>query len=198
MKSEKSFFRLSRSQWISVAVLGSSLGLAVAAVTIPNSFTAGTTISATQVNDNFLTLGNAMPAISQTAASGSVPIPDATVVNVRTITFTAPANGFVVVTGQGNVEIDQTVVGSVGVQLYLTTVSGGTSASDKVWAGFSNAGGTTQFFWLAPFSLTRIYPVTGGTSYTYFLTADEPFTDASANGFVQNATLTAMFVPSAL
>ena len=61
MKSGKSIFKLSRSQWISVAVLASSLGLAVA-VTVPNSFTAGTPASATQVNDNFTALVTAVTA----------------------------------------------------------------------------------------------------------------------------------------
>jgi len=59
MKSGKSIFKLSRSQWISVAVLASSLGIA-AAVTVPNTFTAGTAVSSSQVNANFTALGNAV------------------------------------------------------------------------------------------------------------------------------------------
>ena len=66
MKSGKRIFKLSRSQWISVAVLGSSLGLALA-VTVPNTFTAGTPASATQVNDNFTALVGAV-----TTAEGQI------------------------------------------------------------------------------------------------------------------------------
>ncbi len=62
MKSVKNIFKLSRTQWISVAVLASSLGLAVA-VTVPNTFVANTLISATAVNDNFQALVSAVTAV---------------------------------------------------------------------------------------------------------------------------------------
>lgn len=68
MKSGRSIFKMSRSQWIGVAVLASSLGLA-AAVTVPNTFTAGTPISASAMNANFAALANAVPAISTQSAS---------------------------------------------------------------------------------------------------------------------------------
>jgi hypothetical protein len=57
MKSGKNIFKLSRSQWIGVAVLASSMGLA-AAVTVPNIFVPNTPISASQMNANFAALGN--------------------------------------------------------------------------------------------------------------------------------------------
>jgi hypothetical protein len=63
MKSLKKLLKLSRGQWISVAVLASSLGLAVA-VTIPSTpFVAGTPASASEVNANFTTLATAVTTL---------------------------------------------------------------------------------------------------------------------------------------
>jgi len=87
MKSGKSIFKLSRSQWIGVAVLASSMGLA-AAVTVPNIFSAGSTISASQVNANFAALGNYGSILSVVRVQA--PTPDI----VTLATASCPAGGF--------------------------------------------------------------------------------------------------------
>lgn len=47
-------FRISRSQWIGVAVIASSVGLAYAsALSVPHTFTAGDTVRAADMNANF-------------------------------------------------------------------------------------------------------------------------------------------------
>ena len=120
MESRKNILKLSRSQWISVAVLASSLGLAIA-VTIPNSFTAGTTISATQMNANFTALGTAVttaetalaaaqtqitalnstqPAVKSFQTTPSI-IPTAAEGDLKTFTVTTPGAGQVVITMSG-------------------------------------------------------------------------------------------------
>lgn len=93
-------FKLSRSQWVSVAILISSLGLA-AAVTIPNVFTSGTSISSSQVNANFSALGTAVTAAESTLAnirmiaknSGAVNSGTATSAAATLLNFTAPSSG---------------------------------------------------------------------------------------------------------
>ncbi len=98
MKFGKNLFKLSRSQWIGVAVLASSLGLA-GAVTL-TTFTAGTQISATDVNNNFSALNNALPlawASTDTIALGTVVAAGTTTIN--SVSITAPSNGNLLVSG---------------------------------------------------------------------------------------------------
>lgn len=59
--------KFSRSQWIGVAILASSMAMGVAAtVTLPNTFTAGTSAVAAEVNANFTALRDAFNALHTT------------------------------------------------------------------------------------------------------------------------------------
>jgi len=56
--------KFSRSQWVAAAILATSMTLGLAAtVTIPNTFTSGTTAVAADVNANFTALSNAYNAL---------------------------------------------------------------------------------------------------------------------------------------
>jgi hypothetical protein len=115
-KKRKGTFELSRSQWISVAILASSIGIA-AAVTIPNTFTAGTTISAAQVNDNFAALATEINTLRAGGGSstGGILLAAAHIQVANTATpfvsrsfSNLPSPGTVTVTrlGAGDFEVD--------------------------------------------------------------------------------------------
>jgi hypothetical protein len=63
--------------------------IAYAAVTIPNTFSSGTTISSSQVNANFTALGNAMPAV-KTATTAYIIPSSTTPVNILSLPVTPP------------------------------------------------------------------------------------------------------------
>ena len=197
MKSGKQLLKLSRTQWISVAVLASSLGLAGAAVTIPfQTFTGGTAISASQVNANFAALANSMPA-AKTVTGGFTSVTTVTTVDALSLTVTPPSDGFVIVTGSGNLGINiATAGGQERINVYLTTTSGGTSGTHQFL--ISNPGVTGGQLW-APFSIQDIFPVTGGTPSTFYLTAAKAAVTATYSTFVgseaNDTRLTAVFVP---
>jgi hypothetical protein len=108
MKSAKELLKLSRSQWISVAVLASSLGLAVA-VTIPNTFTTGTAISSAQMNANFAALGTAVTAVETAlplmwadtdSAGGGTTLTASGLFTANSVNINVPAGGgFIVISG---------------------------------------------------------------------------------------------------
>lgn len=62
--SKKSFTMRQVVGLLTVVFLGIAV-IAYAAVTVPNTFSNGQTISSGQVNQNFTTLGNAMPAVKE-------------------------------------------------------------------------------------------------------------------------------------
>lgn len=62
-------FKPTRAQFIAAAIIATSMGLSYAAVTIPNSFTAGTPAVAAQVNENFTAVANQMDVLPGTLAT---------------------------------------------------------------------------------------------------------------------------------
>jgi len=179
---------------LTVVFLGIAM-IAYAAVTIPNTFSAGTTISASQMNANFTALGNAMPAGKQSTPTSSIQI-TATAANVTSITVTPPVAGYIILTGSGTVEIDPLTPGAMQAKVYLSTTSGGTSTTDYAWFGYGDTTGVGSYV-LHPFSITRIFPVTAGAN-TFYMTGNETLGDTTHITYVSQATLTAVFVPSLL
>ena len=201
MKSLKKLLKLSRGQWISVAVLASSLGLAVA-VTVPNSFTTGTAISASQMNANFvalvtavttaetaITTANTQIATLNTAVtrqsgikfSNNIAETPVTVAAVmQAVTVTAPTAGFVVVNTSGYF-----VLGATGLARCSITTS--TTAIDFNFL-IIGGGGTGQAY--MPFAGTRGFAVAAGAN-TFNLVCDA-FTGTPSIG---RPVLTAIFSP---
>lgn len=108
MESRKRIFMLSRSQWISVAVLASSLGVA-AAVGL-TTFTAGTTISASAVNSNFTALNNALPQVwaSSDSTGGGIVVSPATSTpqTINSVSINVPTAGHLIISGGAFVNND--------------------------------------------------------------------------------------------
>ena len=212
MKSGKSIFKLSRSQWISVAVLASSLGLALA-VTVPNTFTAGTPASATQVNDNFtalvtavtaaeaaLTTANAQIATlnsklplawaSSDTTPGGITITAGGKTEVNSVSINAPAAGFVVISG--SVFINN---GGASTALVLNPLIDG--AELFLNAGFqasftaaADLAGAAELFSLA---YTITVPITAG-AHTISQVAGPFF--GTTDFFYNRNNLTVLFLPS--
>ncbi|MDA8098807.1 MAG: hypothetical protein M0042_04210 [Nitrospiraceae bacterium] len=102
MKNEK---RYTLRQVVILLVLAfcCMAALAYANATVPNSFTAGTTISAKKMNQNFSALAASMPAI-KTAVTSSVMIESASssvVVDIMPLTVDIPLNGTLLLFAQG-------------------------------------------------------------------------------------------------
>ncbi len=170
--------------------------IAYAAVTVPNSFSSGATISSGQVNANFTALGNAMPAVKQSTPTSSLQL-SGTIANVTSITVTPPVAGYIVLTGSGTVEIDPVTAGAMQARVHLSATSGGTSTTDYAWFGYGTTAGVGGYV-LHPFSVTRIFPVTAGAAQTFYMTGQETVGATTHTTFVSQATLTAVFVPSLL
>ena len=168
--------------------------IAYAAVTVPNTFSSGTTISSSQVNANFTALGNAMPA-AKTITGPFTWVTTTSPVDALSLTVTPPGNGFVIVSGSGTLGLNVTTAGYSRIDVYLTTTSGGTSATARQFLLTNN---TTYFNW-APFNVQDIFPVTGGTPITFYLTAAKDAVTSNYAAYVGSSSndtkLTAIFVP---
>ena len=114
------------TQLIATAILAVGMGQSYAAVTIPNTFSAGTPAVAAQVNDNFTAVGNQMPAVKQAPAYNWVMM-TAVSGNLESITITPPGSGFVIVTATGTAIYTYTTGTSAEICLDLGTVTGDTS-----------------------------------------------------------------------
>jgi hypothetical protein len=156
MKSLKKLLKLSRTQWISVAVLASSLGLAVAMTAIPH-FTTGTPISSTQMNTNFdnvvaavTTLETKVNALPLTiVASGS-----ATNANFGTATAICPAGyratgGGVDPANVFTMQITTSGPRISGTRLLLLADGTNTGLPDSWFGGVVNNSGATATFKVA-------------------------------------------------
>ena len=89
------------------------------------------------------------------------------------------------------VEIGQTVAADNWIYFYLTTVSGGTSAHQV----FHRTSTTAAITWSAnSLHITNVFPVTGGATTTFYLTARRDVTGLNAI-YTCYPGLTAIFVP---
>lgn len=187
MKSETSIIKLSRSQWISVAVLASSLGLA-AAVTIPNVFTAGTTISASQVNANFNALNGALPLVwasTDQGAGGTVVAAGTTTIN--SVSINAPSAGNLLVSGSVFVNNEDVA----GCYLLNLLIDGAVFSGHAFLADFCAAGN------LATASVAELFTLS--YSITVPITAGAHTIAQTLNGgalFYNKNNLTVLFLPS--
>lgn len=192
-------FKPTRTQFIAAAIIASSVGMSYAAVTIPNSFTAGTPAVADQVNANFTALGNAMPA-AKTVVFGGVEVTATTGTNITSLTVTPPSTGFIILSSDGSLGLNQSVAGYSRVNVFLTNISGQASTTDphQIWL-VDTTGGTAQPYNWAPFHVQGIFPVTGGVAQTFYLTATKFAVTSNYSAFVGTTSakvrLTALFIP---
>jgi len=193
-----SYFSKSRLSLRQVVILLTIifLGIAVnsyADVTIPNTFTSGTTISSSQMNANFTAVANQMPAVKQTLPGPWITI-TSTASELTSISFTAPSNGYAMIFASGMMNVGTTTTSTIAyvcVDLDATsgytggcTPMGGTNSAVRsdLPAGFPNTGNTG---YAIPYSIIKVIPVTSGTTYHYYL-----------NGLATGLTFASLFQPS--
>lgn len=169
--------------------------IAYAAVTVPNTFSSGTTISSSQVNANFTALGNAMPAVKSIATFYDTALPNSgTVVNIATLSVTPPVAGYIILTGSTHVGVDKATADRNEANVYLTTISATTSSN---FTTLINCCDTSGYKWV-PLSITAVYPVTGGVLQNFYLTAKRDTTTNNVyvgHSLFGGVRLIAQFVP---
>ena len=190
MESRKNIFKLTRSQWISVAVLASSLGLAIA-VTIPNTFTAGTTISASAVNANFNALNSALPlvwAATDTGSAGTTLVAAGRTI-INSVPINAPSAGNLVVSGMVFVN-NNDVAQSYTLNLLIDGAGYSGHAFQADFFAAAGGAGVAELFTLS-YSIT--VPITAG-AHTI---AQDVGPAGTASYFYNKNHLTVLFLPSA-
>jgi hypothetical protein len=175
-----------------VGISVNSYAITITNVTIPNTFTSGTTISSSQVNANFTAIANQMPAVKQSLSGIWITIP-AAADQLSSISFTAPGTGYAMIFATGSISLDTAASTASYVCIDLADTSayvGGCQpalGSDTAVRSFlpatfpdTGAGGYD-----IPYSIIKVIPVTSGVTYTYYL-----------NGYATGMTAASLFQPN--
>jgi hypothetical protein len=201
-RNEMAFFNTKRfTLWpievVMIIVFSVTGVVAYAAESVPNTFTAGTTISANQINQNFTSLATAMPAIKSVVVIDTfVAMPATTssggTTDVVTLSVNAPADGNMYLTAT----VYASLVGSpctrgdlstLGPDFQILESSDGNSVNTSI-RGPSEATGTYTFH--------TAYPAIAG-AHEYTLSAS--YASCVGDGLmVNNARLTGIFIPNSM
>ncbi len=193
------------TQLIATAILAGGIGQSYAAVTIPNTFSAGTPAVAAQVNDNFTAVGNQMPAVKQVPATDWITGVSTTSANLQSITITPPGSGFVIVTASGTVTYNYTTGTSAEICMDLGIISADTSGCSPAGSPAANVAfrsflpstfpSSDIYGYSATYSLVNVFPVTAGVAQSYYLNG---FATGTSSTALFHPILTVLFVPNAL
>lgn len=186
--------------------------LVYGAVTIPNTFTSGTTAKSSEVNANFQALANAMPA-AKTAY-----LPQATITKDRStgtggqqllpLSVTLPAPGNVILSASGSICITNSM-NEENVTLKISKTSGDVDSSSFntyiIIQGndFSDSLGSLPHTstGCSPFSVSGMLSEPSAGPITYYLNGITDSQRAGANGAIQEVravTFTALYLPNSL
>jgi len=158
------------------------LFLPIVNVNVPYEFTPGTTISASQMNNNFKAVGNQMPGVDW-ATIKKTKIDVTSTVTLNTVTISAPTAGYVVV------RFDGQAIADTGDRLVLAASDDNSWHPDDGTVAFLGDGHPHSF------SHTRVYAVSAG-SKTFYAVAQN-YVDTAGNGKASiYGTLTATFYPN--
>lgn len=167
----------------------STLGLwALAGVTLPHTFTAGSPIRAAEVNANFSALNNALPGVAQTVESNTTDIPDFPNSLSRSVTINVPGPGYVRVSAS----LQLNIVYTGGNALFTVALANEPDVirpdQDK---RISLPGGLPNWTYIQIVSSERVFPVDSAGPRTFYLLVEE---NSATQGQVARSTLTATFV----
>jgi hypothetical protein len=194
--------------WIAVMVAMILLGvtsITCAEVYLPNTFSPGTTISSSQVNNNFQVLAQSMPGM-KSAFAGSVTL-STQWQNVASLTVTPTMDGNLLLLGSVGVTITQGSTaggsswGTSSANLCITQASGGGSPCtggayimlDTVPLGSNAPVQPYSPRLTVPATIIGSVPVAKNTSVTLYLTASTE--SGSVGSIVIYGGLTAIFLP---
>jgi hypothetical protein len=196
---------------ILVILIGLSAGTqspAFAQVIVPNTFSAGTAISSSQVNQNFQALSDAMPRM-KAAIGNSVTLSDV-YQNIASLTVTAPADGSVILLGNALVTMTQGTQAGGGswststATLCLTQTSNGGPPGNCVPLMLDTVplanGAPAQPYaprLTVPATIVGSGPISKNTPVTFYLTGGKDLGSVGSSS-VSGGSLTAIFIPNGL
>ena len=184
---------------LATMVLGIALS-ANAGVTIPNTFSASTTISSSQVNANFTAVANQMPAVKQSLSGIWIAMP-AAAAQLSVISFTAPGNGFAMIFATGSIYLDTLASTASFACIDLDAASAYTggctpmAGSDTAIRTYLPATFPDTTGFASPYSIIKVIPVTSGTAYSYYLNG---YATGTTSAYLYQPNMTVLFVPNAL
>lgn len=183
---------------LTVAVMLISAAAAYSIVSVPYIFTSGTTISSTQMNANFKTLGDRM-GVYKYQSIASQYLSSTGYADLGTITITAPAAGYIVVRASaGYIYIPVGAASSYG---YAYMCISGASLGCNVNQGYRayTSGMTTgNTFYFSP-NLEYYYYVAGPGAYTYYLTGyRDTVATNTGNPYLYAPKMTATYIPNVM
>lgn len=195
-----SFLKFNRSQFVGLLVVGSSIGLAYASsVTLPNTFTAGTTASATAVNANFTAVKTAVDdnfsrlprvwADTDNAAGGTFLTPGG-LTEVNSVSINVPASGFITISGMAFINNN----GAATDFILLPRVDG-TALLGHAFLGFFAAGADAAPDGqdLGSLSYTITVPISAGAHTISHVVGPS---SGTANFFYNKNSLTVVYYPA--
>jgi hypothetical protein len=166
--------------------------ISYAAVTIPNTFISGTTISSSQVNANFNALATAMPGVNYLQTQTDVTL-TTTTQNIYSVTVTAPRAGYLIALFSGYAYINHSTGVSSIYRYWISNSSTGSylsAVSFRYWSLHSSL--PTAAYYDSP-STQEVFPTSGGTM-TLYVRADT--STSSSNVLMSNGSLNVIFVPT--
>ena len=176
-----------------------ALGLLVwgAAVTIPNSFTDGDVISASEMNANFTAVKNAVDTLEANQAGAAQSV-DAGIQSVATtvgsygsVDVNAPGAGYVLVITSAEVQFSHTngTASNVNYGVSESATAYDSDQDQDVTIASTAPSGTYVF----TTSAQKIFPVAGAGTHTFYVVADSA-TGTTAS--LLDITLSAVFIPT--
>lgn len=172
-------------------------------VTIPNTFSSGTTISSSQMNANFSTLATAMPAAKSTTASVITTITgtsNGTATALVSLSVTPPLDGQILLIGTGTITLAQASTKYNFVTFWLSTSPTGNVPARYATHSFGPhtevSPGVAQDA-ASSLCVIDVFPVAAGMTTTFYLNAKRDTTGLNTI-WGEHPGLTAIFVPNTL
>jgi hypothetical protein len=189
-------FKQTCTQLAAAAFIATGMNTVYAAVTIPNSFTAGSPAVASQVNDNFTAVANQMPAVKTVETGGGTAISSTTAAMMQ-INVTTPGAGSVVVYASGTVYLNVSSASGQLIRAKVSETSADTTETPGIQFIRSPSITSTGAAHAFPFSIVKVFPATAG-AHTYYLNMWHQVGSATGAAQIDDTTLTAVFIPNAL
>jgi hypothetical protein len=160
------------------------------------TFSPGTTIRSSDVNDNFQTLVNAMSRIGGTFNDSTITL-SSVPQNLASMTVTPPMDGVVLFIATAHIRVDSTGgtpdANGGTAKFCLTPTPGSCSGSDVVVSLYAPTAPLTTSLYV-PVTLIEAVPCQANTPFTYYLAARK---EADGLAEINGINFTRIFLPGA-